>query len=285
MSKIQTVIIFLLGGVLGLGAMACLSPQVPTHDIAPSPRSDSAKAATVDSASAKDPIAATPTKQNAGAGESAVPVTMPTVPAIKKVLALKPSMTDRKSVVVNQVRFLEMLSGDVGQFNRSLDEVRHNWDFSSVPILLEIGRFLPVDQRSQIIGLLASKTGQQFGFDFDKWLQWSWKQNYDPHPQYATFKSALYRKIDPRFAEYFAHTSNAQIRLDEIRWGGVRRDGIPPLKNPEMIAANSATYLSDSDVVFGIELNGDARAYPKRILAWHEMFKDTIGGESVNGVY
>ena len=116
-------------------------------------------------------------------------------------------------------------------------------------------------------------------------MQWNWKQKYDQHPEYAKFKSELYRKIDPRFAEYFATTENSQIRLDEIRWGGVVRDGIPPLKNPKMVAANQATYLADSDVVFGIELNGDARAYPKRILAWHEMFKDTIGGESVAGVY
>ena len=52
-----------------------------------------------------------------------------------------------------------------------------------------------------------------------------------------------------------------------------------------MITANQANYLADTDIVFGIELNGDARCYPKRILAWHEMFKDTIGGQSVAGVY
>lgn len=77
----------------------------------------------------------------------------------------------------------------------------------------------------------------------------------------------------------------ATIRLDEIRWGGVARDGIPPLKNPKMLEAPEATYLADGDVVFGIEINGDARAYPKRIMAWHEMVKDIVGGESVNGVY
>ena len=34
-----------------------------------------------------------------------------------------------------------------------------------------------------------------------------------------------------------------------------------------------------------IEVNGDARAYPKRILAWHELFTDTVGGVAVAGVY
>jgi hypothetical protein len=75
------------------------------------------------------------------------------------------------------------------------------------------------------------------------------------------------------------------IRLDEIRWGGVRRDGIPPLKNPAMVAADDARWLHDEDIVFGVAINGDVRAYPKRILAWHEMFKDRIGGLELAGVY
>jgi len=52
-----------------------------------------------------------------------------------------------------------------------------------------------------------------------------------------------------------------------------------------MLRADQADYLGDDDVVFGIEINGDARAYPKRILAWHEMFTDTIGGVDIAGVY
>ena len=67
--------------------------------------------------------------------------------------------------------------------------------------------------------------------------------------------------------------------------GGVRRDGIPPLSNPETIPASQATYLNDSDVVFGVSFDGKSRAYPKRILAWHEMVKDNVGGRSINGVY
>ena len=73
--------------------------------------------------------------------------------------------------------------------------------------------------------------------------------------------------------------------MDEIRWGGVRQDGIPPLRDPEMITPTEADYLEEDNIVFGIEINGDARAYPKRILAWHEMFTDTIGGVPIAGVY
>lgn len=187
--------------------------------------------------------------------------------------------------LVSEQTFLALLSGSNQQIAKTIVEADVNWDISYVPMLLEVGRFLTAAPRASITHLLERKTGQQLGGDFDKWLQWSWKQEFKPHPGYAKFKSALYKLIDPRFAEYFSDTENATIRLDEIRWGGVRRDGIPPLKNPKMLAAKDAKYLADTDVVFGIELNGDARAYPKRILAWHEMFKDTIGGESVCGVY
>ena len=52
-----------------------------------------------------------------------------------------------------------------------------------------------------------------------------------------------------------------------------------------MISAKEASYLEDDNIIFGIEINGEARAYPKRILAWHEMFTDNIGGVDIAGVY
>jgi hypothetical protein len=91
--------------------------------------------------------------------------------------------------------------------------------------------------------------------------------------------------IDDKFAGYFSVDHSSRIRLDEVRWGGVKQDGIPPLRQPNMIAADDADYLQDDNVVFGIKINGDARAYPKRILAWHEMFIDEIGGREYAGVY
>ncbi|MEW7279017.1 DUF3179 domain-containing (seleno)protein [Aquimarina sp. 2201CG1-2-11] len=63
------------------------------------------------------------------------------------------------------------------------------------------------------------------------------------------------------------------------------QDGVPPLRNPTMIRAENARYLNNTDIVFGISINGDTRAYPKRILAWHEMFTDNVGGIDVAGVY
>ncbi len=182
--------------------------------------------------------------------------------------------------------YLKLISRSPKVVDRALATILKNWHPGSAAMVLEAGRFsLSQSTRARIFAVLELKTGQRLGVDFDAWHQWIWRQKYQPHPSYAKFKSKLYSSIDRRFGEYFVNTDNSTIRLDEIRWGGVQRDGIPPLKNPKMLSAGDASYLNDSDVVFGIDLNGDARCYPKRILAWHEMFKDTIGGESVCGVY
>ncbi|NNE29367.1 MAG: DUF3179 domain-containing protein, partial [Saprospiraceae bacterium] len=74
-------------------------------------------------------------------------------------------------------------------------------------------------------------------------------------------------------------------RLDEILWGGVVQDGIPPLRDPKMVSANEANYLEEDNVVFGFYVNGVAKAYPRRILAWHEFVVDQFADRRVAGVY
>jgi len=139
--------------------------------------------------------------------------------------------------------------------------------------------------RERLIRFLEKQTGERFGHDLQRWRQWLWSRPYDPHPDYAAFKAALYGRIDPRMASFFAPGASALIRLDEIDWGGVRVNGIPPLAYPATVAAAEARYLGDKHVVFGISVNGESRAYPKRILAWHEMALDRLGGVELTVVY
>ncbi|MEM9533696.1 MAG: DUF3179 domain-containing protein [Pseudomonadota bacterium] len=155
-----------------------------------------------------------------------------------------------------------------------------------VPYLIEALVFLPSGRdQDGFQKLLRDLTGERHR-DVQDWYQWLWNQESATDPAYANFKADLYRYLDPRFEGYFHNRGHtATIRLDEVRWGGVRQDGIPPLRNPEMISAGEAGYLEDDHVVFGLVINDDARAYPKRILAWHEMFTDTVGGVELAGVY
>ncbi|MEM6930308.1 MAG: DUF3179 domain-containing protein [Myxococcota bacterium] len=122
--------------------------------------------------------------------------------------------------------------------------------------------------------------------DRDAIWQWLWARPYEPSPDYLTFKGQLYRGIDPRFEGYFDPTDPApRIRMDEVRWGGVRQDGIPPLRDARFDAAGEVPWLNDRDVVFGVVLGDDVVAFPKRILAWHEMLTTELDGKPIVGVY
>lgn len=177
---------------------------------------------------------------------------------------------------------VQILSNEPATQTRGFAALEARWDPAYVAPLVEIAS-LSHDDR--IFALLRRRTGERHGDDIHAWFAYVWAREERVPPFYAGFKAAFYGLIDARFREYFSDRPAATIRLDEIRWGGVKRDGIPPLKNPAMIPAAEAKYLRDSHVVFGVTHNGDSRAYPKRILAWHEMVKDRIGGEELNGVY
>jgi hypothetical protein len=179
----------------------------------------------------------------------------------------------------------ELASEDEGRAASAAATLAGQWQHSYAVMLVELLYFAPPRAHSRILGVLEHQTGQPFGADLDRWYEWIWRTDPGSHPEYAEFKAILYAAIDHRFRSYFDDRPKTAIRLDEIRWGGVMRDGIPPLDHPTMLPAAQATYLDDDHVVFGIEWKGDARAYPKRILAWHEMVRDRVGGEELNGVY
>ena len=182
--------------------------------------------------------------------------------------------------------FLTLLAGDASDTARAADLIETHWEPSFLPMALEIIRLTrSAEVSGALVRIMERQAGTGLGRDFDAWQRAMWTAPEARHPRYAAFKSALYSLIDPRFAAYFDTAGEPLIRLDEIVWGGVRQDGIPPLRDPAMLAEEDAGYLEDDHIVFGISVNGDARAYPKRILAWHEMFVDTVGGVPVAGVY
>lgn len=139
--------------------------------------------------------------------------------------------------------------------------------------------------RGRLLRFLERQTRKRFDDTLNGWRQWMWELPYEPHPQYAEFKGLVYSRIDPRMQRFFPADARSLIRLDEIDWGGVVVNGIPPLVYPRVLQASEAGYLRDNNIVFGVVVNGEARAYPKRILAWHEMAIDRIGGIELTVVY
>lgn len=72
--------------------------------------------------------------------------------------------------------------------------------------------------------------------------------------------------------------SRHAIPLEAITGGGPSRDGIPALTSPKYLPASRAGFLREEEQVLGVFINGVARAYPTRILSWHELVNDRFGG-------
>lgn len=142
---------------------------------------------------------------------------------------------------------------------------------------------------SAILEVISKLAGEKI----DNWFEaMVWQQNHPeikPHSTYRPLKVFLYSQIDIQFLRFLgderAMPENLNIRLEEITWGGVKVGGIPALEYSPTIAAAKADYLLDDDLIYGAVINDEPRAYPLRILGWHEMANDILGGVPVSLTY
>lgn len=77
----------------------------------------------------------------------------------------------------------------------------------------------------------------------------------------------------------------SSVDFDRILSGGPPRDGIPSIQNPVFEFVSGHDDLPDNEPVVGLTIDGDARAYPLRILTWHEIVNDEISGVPVAVTY
>ena len=115
------------------------------------------------------------------------------------------------------------------------------------------------------------------------------------YPDYLADKRAIYTNYLPRVERIFMP---GDIAWERVSWGGVNIDDrpfeadtggtcqcIPAADNPDVSSVAEATWLDDDDVVFGISVNGEHRAYPRRIMEIREMINDTLGGRDLGIPY
>ena len=69
---------------------------------------------------------------------------------------------------------------------------------------------------------------------------------------------------------------DALIPSTQIFSGGPDKDGIPSIDDPKFVKVRDADFIKDEDRVLGITINGVSKAYPVKILNWHEIVNDSI---------
>jgi hypothetical protein len=117
-------------------------------------------------------------------------------------------------------------------------------------------------------------------------------------PGYREFKRDLFLLIEPKWEPFFADDGAAidwrlvgwggvfiDDRLDATKGEGCPRGCIPALDQPKVTPASQGRWYPDSAIVFGIVINGEARAYPKNMMEVHEMVNDTLGGRQLGIPY
>lgn len=178
---------------------------------------------------------------------------------------------------------LVLFDGDTEERGAALDFFVERGKPDAAAALILALRFV-TDPR--IGAALAAITGDTTRQSWSDWMLW--QEAHDevvPFEGFDQLHARIHARIDPNFQLFLHAGPDRAIRTEEIVWGGVKKDGIPALTHPRFLAPDAAEYLDDDDLVFGVEINGDARAYPLRILDWHEMFNDTVGGEPVSLAY
>ncbi len=98
----------------------------------------------------------------------------------------------------------------------------------------------------------------------------------------ARGQSAQYAPRRQRFA---FDLSAATVPADKILPGGPPKDGIPALSNPKFITPSEATYLQPEDRIIGLTASDQAKAYPLKILNYHEIVNDRVGDLPVAVTY
>ena len=113
-------------------------------------------------------------------------------------------------------------------------------------------------------------------------------------PDYLRYKRAIFTSVIPGWDKIFV---KGDIDWRLVSWGGVLIDDrpfdktddlcncIPAADNPEVSSAKDAKWLDDDDIIFGVEVNGEYRAYPRQIMEVREMVNDTLGGRSLGIPY
>lgn len=157
-----------------------------------------------------------------------------------------------------------------------------------MPWLIDLLRLQVSQQVSDSISLVLQEiTGipaEERIPDMINYGSWASTRGLDGGDGYREFKVALYERIDSQFGPLLESVAD-QAELAAIQWGGVPVGGIPELNNPERVAAADATWMTDDEVILGVIANGEAVAYPLRILARHELANDTVGGDDLAIVY
>ncbi len=94
------------------------------------------------------------------------------------------------------------------------------------------------------------------------------------------------QRMNRLYSEPTQDNPQSIVPLNQIVSGGPPPDGIPSIDSPKFTTVDQAEgFMSDNDLILGVNINGDVRGYPLQILVWHEIVNDNVGGTPIAVTY
>ena len=191
-----------------------------------------------------------------------------------------------------------LANGTWGQDQQiAIDTINESGDPRVMWIVSDLMRFITQPGLNDLLGETATALlgitfddGNYWGKTTDHLIAW----DIPAPPDYLAYKRGLFTGFVPGWEKIFVE---GDIDWRHVSWGGVLIDDraydttdelcncIPAADNPPVSSAKEATWLKDDDIVFGIAVNGEYRAYPRRIMEVREMVNDTLGGRDLGIPY
>ncbi len=185
----------------------------------------------------------------------------------------------------------DFLDGDAVARVGQSDDPRAAW------VLADVLRFVQVGPAAQS---LVEALNTLLGLDLDPFAPLAWVEATDrliawdvpPPADLAALKDRLYGQVSEAWSPLFLD-DEAAVDLRLVSWGGVLPDlrklddsspcsgCIPSLDHPVVTDAAGGDWLQDQRIVFGVVVDGEARAYPRFMMETHELVNDTLGGREI----
>lgn len=218
-----------------------------------------------------------------------------------------PEVTNTSALEPQALDALEELWGSLSTSvdNGAISAIADTGDVRLAWLLADVMRFIgTATSRQALVAAWSELTGVDLTQDpvsgrsewqsmTDHLIAW----DLPAHPEYREFKGRLFTLVEPEWQPFFDDTEPT-IDWRLTTWGGVLIDNrplgdvqpcsrgcIPALDDPKTTAADGGSWYPENRIVFGIVVNGEARAYPKHQMEVHEMVNDTLGGRRIGIPY
>lgn len=286
-----------LAAGLALIATACSSATDPETTPPPTPALSAAETTTA-APSTTSSAPATTAAPSAGQLRNSLGYVFPDPPSITEAGDLTPDVIADLDALWATLTTRDIDTDAIERLGTSGD-VRVAW------LLVDLLRFIQVGAvHEALLEATYRLTGIEPGADpvagLNPWQSFTdhliaW--DLPAHPEYVDYKGELFLIVEPEWQPFFEDPDSA-VDWRLTSWGGVRIDSrplgdqlpcprgcIPALDDPSVTDAAGGSWYPDDRIVFGVVVNGEARAYPKHQMEVHEMVNDTLGGRRLGIPY